>query len=329
MIMKNRIKKLGKYTLLTIVSVIVLVYLSVFITFRVSRYSQRGDILALSKIMQLKEGPMEYAISGQGPAFLFFHGALGGCDQLNAFKIDGFTTITPSRPGYLRTPLLDCWQTYQQSSAAFVELLDSLNIDKVVVGGISAGGPAALYFAMLYPDRVSSLVLISAITKERVLPIVENKTPFINNFFGEDFMAWVQIKMLRRNPDYILKGKNVMLSEHDQKIIAADSVKLQALFSFFDHSYTFLSKRLEGHVNDRIQYSKIGEPNPLPISVPTLIIHGTDDSNVDYEYALSASKRIANSKLVTLNGAGHVAIISELERVQKEIKDFINNNTIN
>jgi len=39
-------------------------------------------------------------------------------------------------------------------------LLDALNIIKVAVVGVSAGAPSSMQFALRYPERISSLVLI-------------------------------------------------------------------------------------------------------------------------------------------------------------------------
>ena len=41
------------------------------------------------------------------------------------------------------------------------------------------------------------------------------------------------------------------------------------------------------------------------ISAPTLIIHGTDDAVVPYQYAVEASQTIPNAKLVTVEGGEH------------------------
>ncbi|CUU45776.1 pimeloyl-ACP methyl ester carboxylesterase [Clostridium beijerinckii] len=40
------------------------------------------------------------------------------------------------------------------------------------------------------------------------------------------------------------------------------------------------------------------------ISVPTLVIHGTDDPIIPYEHGVHLSKIISNAVLITLDGAG-------------------------
>ncbi len=41
------------------------------------------------------------------------------------------------------------------------------------------------------------------------------------------------------------------------------------------------------------------------IKAPTIIVHGTNDTVVPYQYSVEASQRIAHSKLVTVEGGGH------------------------
>ncbi|WIM73292.1 alpha/beta hydrolase [Corynebacterium suedekumii] len=47
----------------------------------------------------------------------------------------------------------------REQAAAFVELLDALEIDRAYVLGTSAGGTAAIRFALDYPNRTRGLIL--------------------------------------------------------------------------------------------------------------------------------------------------------------------------
>lgn len=310
-----------------IIFLVVLIYLIVLSLFHISRYSSRQEIVDGGKIMQLSKGPMEYAIVGEGEPMLFFHGAGGGYDQTTLLPIKGCKIIAPSRPGYLRTPLLEDWMTYEKASDAYVELLDSLGIEKVTVGGISAGGPSAIYFVLKHPERVNNLLLISAISKRRINKKPPYHKPLLDKFFGEDFMAWIGIKYVNYKPEVLLGRPNTLLSEDDQKIFSHDAVKKAILFDFVKHNYTFHKNRYSGHMNDIVQYSNMVDSDPLPINIPTLIIHGDKDTNVSYDYATSIAKRIPNAKLYTIKNAGHLGIISHFEEIQEQIAQFLNSNS--
>jgi pimeloyl-ACP methyl ester carboxylesterase len=74
---------------------------------------------------------------------------------------DTFHWIAPSRFGYLRSTF-HAGAGHEEQARVYAWLLDHLGIARVAVIGLSAGGPSALFFAALYPDRVSSLTLLSA-----------------------------------------------------------------------------------------------------------------------------------------------------------------------
>lgn len=117
-------------------------------------------------IAQTAYGPIEYRREGSGPVVLVLNG--GHCSRHTRLSHErlasaGYTVITPSRPGYDATP---DWvgRTAQQAADALAALLDHLQIATVDVVGISAAGPTALAFAQRHPDRISRLILESAVT---------------------------------------------------------------------------------------------------------------------------------------------------------------------
>src|SRR5512142_3189428 len=96
-----------------------------------------------SRIANTSCGAIEYTLLGKGPVVLVSHGTSSNC-----FSIDGseplveagFSVLTPSRPGYGRTPLA-VGATAAQAAEALVALLDTLKIETCAVKAISGGGP--------------------------------------------------------------------------------------------------------------------------------------------------------------------------------------------
>ena len=70
---------------------------------------------------------------------------------------EGYRIITPSRFGYLGSPL-PAEATVASQADAYVSLLDSLGIDKTPVLAFSAGSTSAVLLALRHPERVSALV---------------------------------------------------------------------------------------------------------------------------------------------------------------------------
>lgn len=77
----------------------------------------------------------------------------------------GFRVLTPDRPGYLGTRLTGNGSPEAQADLA-AALLDSLDLERVALVGVSAGGPAAIQFAHRYPHRSACLVLMAAVTRQ-------------------------------------------------------------------------------------------------------------------------------------------------------------------
>jgi pimeloyl-ACP methyl ester carboxylesterase len=126
------------------------------------------------RIADTAKGKVEFDLTeGDGPVVLSVHGGLGGADQgrLNADWLagQGYRLLSPSRPGYLGTPL-DSGPTVQDQAGLLAALLDTLDIGQVALVSYSAGGPVAYTLAARHPDRVVALVAISSLSGPRALP---------------------------------------------------------------------------------------------------------------------------------------------------------------
>src|SRR5947209_17463878 len=71
-----------------------------------------------------------------------------------------------SRPDYSRSPS-STGRRAEAFADALMSLRDLLQLDQVIVVGISAGGPTALQLARRHPERVSKVILQNAATDGR------------------------------------------------------------------------------------------------------------------------------------------------------------------
>lgn len=118
------------------------------------RYEKRRALHTLrlgSRVAETSAGAVEYAMRGEGLPLLALHGAGGGYEQGLAvgalLDSASFQTIAISRPGYRRT-LLTIGATLHEQAHAIAALLDTLQLERVVVAALSAGRLAALQFAL-------------------------------------------------------------------------------------------------------------------------------------------------------------------------------------
>jgi len=114
---------------------------------------------------------------------------------------DRFHRITPSRFGYLWSTFHD-GATFEDQAHAYTTLLDHLGIQKVAVVAFSAGGPSAELFALLHPERISSLTLISCATT--ALPSSEEqkqsdqKAQALLSIVKYDLPYWIFIRLYEK-----------------------------------------------------------------------------------------------------------------------------------
>lgn len=267
------------------------------------------------KLIKTKLGDVEYSTVGKGTPILFVHGGHSNCHDTLCHKgldLEKFQLITPSRPGYGKTPL-DNNKTPQQAAELFVELLNSLALEKVIIYGISACGLTAIELASNYPNRVSKLILASAISKKwldkkgkiyktaRMIfnPSVESLTWGMVRFFSALF------------PQMIAKSFFPQFSTKPIHKLNSDDVKeLVKTLKYYSSGTGFL--------NDIDQNIEEGVINK--IECPTLIIHSENDNSVSSDHPEHSNKMIKTSTLETLdNEWGHLFWIGQASQKSIEI----------
>ena len=269
-----------------------------------------------SKILDTAAGPMEYQqIGNNGPVLLLLHGTPGGYDQ--AIPIEGMRVLVPSRPGYLRTPL-DTGRTPQEQADAYAALMDSLGIDQVIVMGASGGGPSAIAFAVRHPKRTVALIALEAVSQTLSLEELTIEMPF---FMSSDFYMWAALSAMKTlmGPEEIVEL--VVPNPENQRLILDDPAKLKRIESLMWSSWP-MSLRQLGEANDFTQFADI-DLNASAISVPTLIIHGTEDINVEYTQSIALAEQIPGAILHTVEGADHMMPFSHSEEMTAAIEEFL------
>jgi len=105
-----------------------------------------------------------YKIEGEGFPFLFIHG-LGGSIEANKYiieKLEDIQKIYVDMRGHGRTyPLgLKNYLNFNQFSEDAHNLINHLNIKKLLIGGISMGSAVSIRFALKFPWLIKGLILI-------------------------------------------------------------------------------------------------------------------------------------------------------------------------
>jgi pimeloyl-ACP methyl ester carboxylesterase len=305
------VKKWLEWIGIGLVAILLLFFVVTYLRFSQWRNAV-GNLERDSVVVQTAKGPIEYAEIGHGPTVLMIHGNPGGYDQMyQVLKIDNaergdFRYIIPSRPGYLRTPL-SVGKTPKEQAEAFAALLDALKIDKVAVLGGSGGGPSAIEFAALYPERCIALVLEEAITMQRK-PIepgfIESA---LTKTLGLDFGVW----LIKDTFTAGLQAKD----PSDPKI----TLIATAIFN----STVPAASRAAGQENDIAQWAAISELPLKSVHCPTLIVQGTADKNVPFAHGEFAHAQISGSQFVQLPDEDHWMVITKHKQLGDLIHSFL------
>src|SRR6476469_6571048 len=117
-----------------------------------------------AKIVQVGDINIAYKMLGKGDPILLFNGASDGMDAWDPsfprILSSNHTVIAFDSRGLGNTTSGSKPYTYQQLANDSAGLLDALKIQRADVMGYSLGSYIAEQLAIMYPDKVNSLVLI-------------------------------------------------------------------------------------------------------------------------------------------------------------------------
>ncbi len=256
----------------------------------------------IKKVINTRLGEIEYSSIGKGIPVLFIHGGHSNCKETlchKGFDKEKYQLVTPSRPGYGKTPLGNN-KTPREAADIIIELLDYLSIDNVIVYGISAGGLTAIELASSYPDKINKLVLASAISKKWLNEKGKiYKTAKLMFNPKVESIIWGMVRLFSSIlPGMIAKSFYPQFSSNPVHRLKNDDIEeLVTTMKFYN------SKK--GFMNDIDQ--NIGDEIIRKIKCPVLIIHSENDNSVLIEHANYANRMINNSQIEVLkNEWGHL-----------------------
>jgi pimeloyl-ACP methyl ester carboxylesterase len=260
-----------------------------------------------SQLLATPLGDVEYSDRGSGVPVLVVHGSGGGFDQgeflADAALGDGVRTIAPSRFGYLRSTFRP-GATFDDQAHAYARLLDHLGVDRVAVVAFSHGGPSALLFAVLHPQRVSSLTLLSAGVAASGAPDQQQahrQGRALMTIFQHDPLYWAVTHALR--------GRFLALMGADDAVVAGLTPAQHRLANELIDRMNPVSPRAPGTVFDH--HATMPGERIAAIRAPTLIVHARDDTLQLFRNAEYAARTIPDARLAAFDHGGHLLLAVE------------------
>lgn len=261
---------------------------------------------ATTRTMDLGDG-LQVTVDEQGDAaasggtgILVLHG--GGGPQsvagLAAALSQHAYVVTPVHPGFNGTPRVPWLRSFDDLADAYLDLLDALQLNSVMVIGNSAGGWIGSEMALRdIHGQVSSLVLLNAVG---IRPDNDQQFTDIRR------LALAEIgKLAFRNPAF--RPDPATMSETQRAGMAANT---EALASYAGEHFIFktgLRRRLRR------------------VTIPVLVAWGEDDGVVTTEYGRSYAASFANAHFQPIAEAGHFPHIEQPGAVLGAIGDFVDN----
>jgi len=265
-------------------------------------------------IFNYKDVEINYLKRGKGEPLLMFQGlgqSIGSWTfQIPFFKrrmmviaLDNRGIGKSSRPNYPYT-----MDMFLEESIA---LLEHLQIeDQLHVIGISMGGMIAQQFALKYPKKVKTLVLLATAAYMSPEPLIKKY-----KHFKEDLSL-----------DEVFKERLDLMFSHDFiKKVQQD----ENLFETLKKKLVLENPpRMQDYTNRGAVLAEHDTRDSLhKISQPTLILTGSEDKIIPAEESKFLHEKIPNSKLEIIEGYGHGSLlIEDFERINNIIWDFIQEN---
>lgn len=262
-----------------------------------------------------------YLFAGSGPPLLLLHGFLGysWSWRFNMAPLaQHFSVYAPDLPGCGFSPRPICDQcTLAGDAAHMLAFMNHFGMQNADVVGSSRGGGLSIILSSLaarqnLPHLIRRLVLVSPINPwsnyGRFL------TRVLATSVGGLFVVHVQphLPSIARHYFTALYG--------DPKRITPGTFEAYAAGMEAPGSFEHLLKILRSWRED---LSAVETSLPALRDLPTLLLWGSRDRAVYPKSALELHRRLPNSSLVTLEGAGHLPYEEVPDEFNRVICDFL------
>jgi pimeloyl-ACP methyl ester carboxylesterase len=238
---------------------------------------------------------------GEGPPFVYLHSTLGESARWLPFHdlwAKHFTVYAPLHPGFGGSAGFEDVDSIEDMAFHYVELLDALGLDEVVLGGVSLGGWIAAEVAVRWPERVKKLWLSGApglLVEEEPLP---------------DLFRWMaqpeQVRrMLFANPDSYM-ATMVLPDEPDDERRMAGYQNLTVLARLvWQRPY---DPKLAGRLHR--------------VKCPVLLLWGERDALVPPSYGKAYAKHLPQAQWRVLADCGHLVMFEKEAELVEAVTRF-------
>jgi 3-oxoadipate enol-lactonase len=255
---------------------------------------------------------LAYDDAGSGPAVVLIHGypfnrtmwneqveALRGNYRVIAPDLRGFGESAPEKVDSSEGPA-----TMNRMAQDVAQLMDHLEIEQAVIGGLSMGGYVALAFVKQFPSRVKALVLADTRAQADTEEAKQTRFQHAEKALAEG-MAGIADAMLPKllTPDTVSKRPELVKRVRDMMLKTKPQGAASALLGMAER-------------DDQSEFIST-------ITVPTMIVVGREDAITPVADSEKMQSKIAGSRLVVIDNAGHVSNLEQTEQFNTTLLAFL------
>ncbi len=270
----------------------------------------------------LPESGYEIAYTDEGSGtqtILFIHG-LGSYLQAWTRNVEilrsDYRCISIDLPGYGKSSKQPHSGQMTFYAGIVNELLQQLDIEKVILAGHSMGGQISVTTALLYPQLVEGLILVDPAGFE---PFHEGQKQWFREVMTLEMVKLTTPEAIQNN-----LATNFYRLPDDAEFMITDRISMRSAYDFEAYCYTVVQS-VSGMVNEPVrEYLK-------DIDKPTLIFFGENDNLIPNRYlnpgktvdvAKEGAALIPGSKLIMVPKCGHFMMFEKPEVFNSEVKLF-------
>ncbi len=244
--------------------------------------------------MEEREWTLPHSWHGSGAPLVLIAGLGGKGTSWRPFlelAATRYRVLTFDNPGSGETPPLRGPLSIREMAAAVLRLLDELALDSVPIVGRSMGGMIAQELALLAPERIQRLVLVS--TTARVDPHLEQ----VFRLWAAMAEAGVRSDVRHRSSLLWCLGSRSLAERASVRSYLAARAS-----SDRPRDYSFQARACAEHdALDRL----------VGLRLPTLVVSGSDDRLTPEHHARGLCDAIPGAEYARIPGAGHLPYLED------------------
>ena len=245
----------------------------------------------------VRDTPVDLLRDGSGPPLLFLHGAGAGGRWLTFQErlAARFDVLAPSHPGHGGSPAADWIEHVSDLAFHYLDLLETLGLERVHVVGASFGGWVAAEIATMASSRLASMTLIDPVG----IKVEGWIYPFL---FGMEVPELVQ---------------TIFHTPLAALALAPPDMSLDSLVLLYRQQTALARVAWNPYLYNPLLRRRLAR-----ITTPTLLCWGAHDRLAPLVCAEAWRKEIAASELRVFDRSGHVPHLEEPDAVAAAVVEF-------